>query len=660
MGKAILFLRVSTLSQKLESQELLARRMAHNEGYTDDDILEPIKYKESAVKLAEKDRQGLQELYKVLDSRNDVDAVFITELSRLSRQPKVLYAIRDFLIERNIQLFCQNPRFELLDSNGRVDKMASLVFAIFGAFAEQEIVEKKERFARGKEQKAIEGKYSGGNIPFGYRVDKERANLIVVEPKEAEVVKEVFSLYESGISQPKLARHYAQLGNAKLTISFINNILNNKRYTGEKHVYEGSSYERSYPVIITPEQFERCRKIAIENNTKGDKTKNIYYAHHLIVCKNCGCFFSASGSKVDYHCYDAFNVMHRFNNYKTPQCTLRLNISINVIDSLLWALAKEAEFDYIINSATEDKQKYEDKISELSKKLSAVSNRLQEVDERKHRVVRSYIRGLIPEEEQDNMLYELDKERSSILLEQARFQDELSHIVSLLEGLEDICSLKDVESIVGHMEKMIKLKKSIASISDDQRRSDLVHKHIQEVTVENREVEYEFGIGKRKTNARFVTVKFFRGSVRYFLVISNAGGKSIILATDSEGKTQEKFDYEYLHRYIDESKRKRRAVEREQRISEDEKKYSSDKYVRGFVALGEFLGFERKNALQGGFRWVNNGVLKPACVGKYKGENVFDKDKCIELLKETAAKHSIQAAWARKILSKTDINPTEI
>lgn len=52
MGKAIIFLRVSTLSKKLESQELIARRLAHADSYSDDDILEPIKYKESAVKLA--------------------------------------------------------------------------------------------------------------------------------------------------------------------------------------------------------------------------------------------------------------------------------------------------------------------------------------------------------------------------------------------------------------------------------------------------------------------------------------------------------------------------------------------------------------------------------------------------------------------------------
>ena len=147
MGKAIIFLRVSTLSQRLESQELIARRLAHADGYTDDDILEPIKYKESAVKLGEKDRQGLQDLYAELDKRNDIDAIYVTELSRLSRQSGVLYKIRDHLLEKKIQLVCGSPAFRLLDENKKLDQMAALIVAIFGCFAEQEAIEKKDLHA---------------------------------------------------------------------------------------------------------------------------------------------------------------------------------------------------------------------------------------------------------------------------------------------------------------------------------------------------------------------------------------------------------------------------------------------------------------------------------------------------------------------------------
>ena len=63
-----------------------------------------------------------------------------------------------------------------------------------------------------------------------------------------------------------------------------------------------------------------------------------------------------------------------------------------------------------------------------------------------------------------------------------------------------------------------------------------------------------------------------------------------------------------------------------------------------------------KNAVHAGFRWVNNGVLKPAFVERNKGENIFDKQKCVELLKVLSSQRSVQASYARKILAKMGIN----
>ena len=62
------------------------------------------------------------------------------------------------------------------------------------------------------------------------------------------------------------------------------------------------------------------------------------------------------------------------------------------------------------------------------------------------------------------------------------------------------------------------------------------------------------------------------------------------------------------------------------------------------------------NAVHAGFRWVNNGVLKPALVEMYKREYIFDKQKCIELLKVLSSQRSVQASYARKILAKMGIN----
>lgn len=655
MGKVILFIRVSTISQKMESQELVARRMAHTDGYTDDDILEPIKYKESAVKLSKQDRQGLQDLYRVLETRDDIDAIYVTELSRLSRQPQVLYSIRDFLVEKKVQLVCGSPSFKLLDNNKKLDKHAQIIFAIFGCFAEQEITEKKERFARGKEQKALENKYNGGNIPFGYKVDKTRDNLIVVDPVDSEIVRDVFNLYESGVSQTALARHFNQLGNSKLTISFINNILNNERYTGRPHCYEGSSYTRQYPIIITPEQYDRCRDIANKNNSRLGKAKNVYFASHLIVCSQCGCYFSASGSKVCYHCYNAFSANRKYNNPSTPQCKNKISISINVVDSLLWKLGQEAELEYIINNADDKKIKLQHQIDELRSKISAIDTRLESIEERRRRIVKSYINGNLDDDEQEKMIDEVNSAKNSVLLEQIDFQNKLYHLQSLVTGLDNIYGFGDVSDIANNIGKIIQIKNRIADITDDQQRSDIIHRHINKITVDKKQIEYQFKlVGKKKTNARFLTIHYYNDVIKYFYVLTNSGTvHPVILLADSKGRVIEKISYEYLNRFIDKGKRVRRERERNEKMAKDEKAYPSDSYVRSYSGLAKYLGF---NSLHNAYRWVENGVLKPAIVGKYNGEIIFDKSKCIELLSTIAMSRTRRASWAKKIIEKINNN----
>jgi predicted RNA-binding protein with RPS1 domain len=157
MKKAVLFVRVSTEKQTLESQIAALKRTAFIDGYGDNDII-VIAKKESGVKLKEAEREGLNELKSVIE-QNDVDCVYIFELSRLSRDPMTLYSVRDKIFKNNkVQLKCLKPSFSLLEEPDRIkfDTMGSLVFSIFGCFAEQEVVEKKERFHRGKKQKAID------------------------------------------------------------------------------------------------------------------------------------------------------------------------------------------------------------------------------------------------------------------------------------------------------------------------------------------------------------------------------------------------------------------------------------------------------------------------------------------------------------------------
>ena len=635
MGKVILFTRVSTQQQHLESQEDSLRRAAIADGFSENDMI-VIGSKESAIKLEEEERQGLQELKKVL-AKGNVNIIYIFELSRLSRKPKVLYSIRDQLLEAKVQLKCLNPSFTLLNNERtQFDNTASLIFSLFGAMAEQEMIEKKARFHRARRRLAEEGKFNGGRIPFGYRVDKEQGKLIVIDEDDAAIVREVFNLYESGVSQPQLAKEFYRRGDRRITISFVNNILNNERYTGRKHRYPTGSFERSYPVIITPEQFNRCRKIALMNNTTANKAKSVYYAHKLIKCLQCGCFWSSTRSKAYYHCYDAFNAMRKYDHYTTPQCTSRLGISINIMDSILWHLCIKEEVRYIINAANEEVAEYKERIEILNQKLRFINERLHMLDEKKGRVVETYIDGNISKEKRDIKFAEVDQERKNVLLEQAEYTNEKEHLEGLMVNLSARYDLDDVNNIEGHLERITALQERIAGITSDKERSEIIHRHVKVITVQNREIEYTFGVGTKIAPARLISITFYRGETEYFYYLPNTGKGGIVLKADADGQVIEKLRFQYLPRFYDEGKKRRHQEERNSIEEELNKLYPADKYILSYSGLAAFLNTSLSTAHKYG---ASVGTLLDAQVGIWRKQTVFDKKKVVSILREEAKKN---------------------
>ena len=143
MAKCIILSRVSTAQQELDSQTQAIKNEALRCGFKEKDfiIIEDI---ESAIKLSEEERNGLNKMKEEISKHGDITHVFIYELSRLSRRQLVLFSIRDYLIDRGIQLVCCTPYFRLLE-NGKLSQTANLMFSIFASMAESEMSLKQER-----------------------------------------------------------------------------------------------------------------------------------------------------------------------------------------------------------------------------------------------------------------------------------------------------------------------------------------------------------------------------------------------------------------------------------------------------------------------------------------------------------------------------------
>jgi len=197
--KAILLVRVSTQLQELEEQTLSLKKFAIESGYKDKDLI-IIEEKESAIKLEESERKGLNRMKDIISSNKDIETVFVWELSRLTRNPQTAYSLRDYFINNHIQLICYSPSFKLLlPDRSKIDENGSIFFGLYISLAEAEMRNKKERFHRAKIKNARLGRYSGGFVKYGYKVNKikESGNYLKyeIDEKESELIKYIFDEY---------------------------------------------------------------------------------------------------------------------------------------------------------------------------------------------------------------------------------------------------------------------------------------------------------------------------------------------------------------------------------------------------------------------------------------------------------------------------------
>ena len=665
MKKAVLFVRVSTEKQTLESQIEALKRTAFIDGYSDSDLI-VIAKKESGVKLKESEREGLNELKSVI-IENDVDCVYIFELSRLSRDPMTLYSVRDKIFKDNkVQLKCLKPTFSLLEEPERTkfDAMGSLVFSIFGCFAEQEVVEKKERFHRGKAQKAIEGKYSGGTVPYGYEIDANKDNLLVINHDEADIIHTIFDLYEAGYSLSRISQELRERGlkyqnyvNKKRSpekdfgIWFVHQILTAELLTGRKTKGATASFARSYPAIISEAQFDRCRKIAEDNNTSFGKVERIFLAKGLIRCPECGANFRAYSSKIHYSCPNALmsSNVRRLNNLEDRRlCSNNICISISAMDALLWHVAVMKECEFMLGSAISDKSEFEHQIAILKEKMDAIQPRLDDIAGKRSRIVDAFIEGEITKETELKKFAELDEQKQAILRQKVEYEQKVEYFQSRIADIMNFYSMESLEAgdLADSMENALRIREKIEATATDEEKSRLVHKHIKEVNVEKQTIVYTFNEKKvKEAPAKYVTITFYDGTQQYFHFLSTDGKGGHWIDSDIDGNVLGDLPINIERKITNQTKLRIRAKEKERKKAAFESIYSPDRlYLYGCREMAEYLCLS-KNSIQ---RFCKEGFFKDALSKYGKKTYILDAERALEIMRAS------EEAWIKKAVQNFD------
>ena len=446
MEKVIVLSRCSTVYQDVTQQTDSIMKQVYADGYNDDQVI-IIENNESGSKLSIEEREGLNEMFSLIenDISKEIKSVYCFEISRIGRKPDIVFKVRDFLLNHNINLVCVKPYFKMLDEDGKISESSSIMFGLFAVMAESETRTRVERTMRGKRKLKAEKKWTGGWIRFGYSVGPDKR---FVPNDDAETVKEIFDMYLTGLSVQSITEELIERGKlnydrVKVGSIFVGRVLNCKDYYNEV----------LYPKIIEKSVFDKCQSIKAGKKCL-PKTfhKHVYYCSRIIRDYKTGQMMIGN----------AHDACYRNKEFK-------VQISVNLIDSMIWTLAQHNKIIESKRDKSSLLKKLVDEIAILEDKIKTAEDKITKFSKQRDMIEIRLIKGKISEKAAEC----LEKE----------IEDDTERIKHVLEGLTTELRLKNHE-FSSFTNKDDNLFEELSDISDDLVKSNIIHEEIKMIKVE--------------------------------------------------------------------------------------------------------------------------------------------------------------------------------
>ena len=256
-----------------------------------------------------------QMLQDIAEDRDEVDFILVFKLSRFGRNAADVLNSLQYIQDFGVNLICVEDGIDSSKDSGK------LTITVLSAVAEIERENILVQTMEGRRQKAREGKWNGGQAPFGYELDSKNGTL-TVNPKEAEIVRIIFSKFvNEGLGADSICDYLNQHGYQKKKVKknelnyfsrgFIMKILDNPVYIGkiaygriatEKVKGSRDQYKRVksddymlvdgiHEAIVDQELWEAARIRRKETGVKWNKTHSLEHEHILsgiLRCPVCG------------------------------------------------------------------------------------------------------------------------------------------------------------------------------------------------------------------------------------------------------------------------------------------------------------------------------------------------------------------------------------
>ena len=414
--------------------------------------------------------------------------VIVYKLDRVGRDIVIIRNFLDFLNNHGIAFRSITEPF---DTSTAFGKSFMELLGVFAGFERSMII---ERSKAGKERIAKEGKFTGGRIPLGYKVNEKGEYEIDEEPipqlgiSPAELVRYFFKAiaYEKK-GTTELAKEMIQKGiplpysifllkqgkteNLKYrwTDNTIRKIIQNEFYKGIHYFGKWKKKDnyvvRKVPALISPELWEKANAVIRSRCIIDRSMFRSYLFSSLIRCGKCGKSFAGfvqkrkKGERKAYTCISKLH-KHRLENCRTP-----VIVGEKELDALVWDEIKnwlENPHEAINEILSKEKEEYSHK-EEISRRITSLEEELFKIEEKKERTSYAFINGFISKEKYHEIISDLELQKETLALEIEELKKRLNleeHTRSLAELLLD--SLERLKRLISNQEEPpLDLKKEI-------------------------------------------------------------------------------------------------------------------------------------------------------------------------------------------------------
>ena len=500
-----IYCRVSTIEQAEEGYSIDEQERLLTEWCSKMDYIVTKYYSDRGISGKDiKHRPALKELLKDAEEKK-FDMVISWKINRISRRLSDVLKIVDIFEKNNITFKSYSEPFETDTPAG---KMQFQMMALIGEFERGTIA---QNVKMGMCAKARAGEWCGGRV-LGYdlvpiddiQTGKRRKTKLIINEKEAEVVRIIFNEYANGKGYKAITNKINKLGyktkkGNNFSVGSIKDILTNPVYIGKVryNVRQNWSEKRRRNINANPIITDGIHDSIIEESlwdkvqavleSKKGKPARIYDGKFpltgILKCPKCGAGMVImrttnklkDGTKrrlTYYACGNWKNKGTAVCNSNAIRCDKANEYVFNKISELL---SNDKMIKSIVTNINKERS---NRVSPAKKELARIEKELQKLDGKKKKIFEAYEDEIITKEEFQSRNVELNN-RIKILHEEKQ-----PLLVTLSDDISEEIPYEFIKSILESFGKILNENVEV------EQQKKLLHMIISEITInELREVD---------------------------------------------------------------------------------------------------------------------------------------------------------------------------